>query len=69
MIVRRTLSKDQKPTPEQVAQIREAMRHPITFDEDCPDLTPETYAAFQKAVVERNRRNQAKALMTLRETV
>ena len=56
MMVTYTLHRGQKPTPEQIAQIREAQKYPIEYDEDCPDLTPETYAAFKRAAVERNRR-------------
>jgi hypothetical protein len=34
-------------TPEQLAEIREAEKHPIVFDEDCPELTDEQLAEFQ----------------------
>ena len=48
MIIRMTLSEDDKPTPEQIAQIQEAKKYPIVFDEDCPELTPEMYEAFRR---------------------
>jgi hypothetical protein len=34
-------------TPEQLAEIREAEKHPIVFDTDCPELTDEQLAEFQ----------------------
>jgi hypothetical protein len=34
-------------TPEQLAEIRETEKHPIVFDEDCPELTDEQLAEFQ----------------------
>jgi hypothetical protein len=32
--------------PEQIARINEAAKYPITFDEDCPELTDEQLAEF-----------------------
>ena len=60
MIVRMTLSKDDKPTPEQIAEIREARKYPVAVDDDCPDMTPETEIQWKKAVAERNARLAAK---------
>jgi hypothetical protein len=34
-------------TPEQLAEIREAEKRPIVFDEDCPELTDEQLAEFK----------------------
>jgi hypothetical protein len=34
-------------TPEQIAEIREAAKYPIVFDEDCPELTDEQLAEFR----------------------
>ena len=31
-----TIENGQKPTVEQLKEIEEAKKHPITFDEDCP---------------------------------
>lgn len=49
---------DQKPTESQIAEIEEAKKMPITFDEDCPEIseegTPELYVAMKRAVVIRN---------------
>lgn len=36
-------------TDKERAQLREAARHPITFDEDCPELTPEMLATGRRA--------------------
>ena len=41
-----TVSKNQKPTAEQLAKIEAAAKKPISFDEDCPELSPEQQAAF-----------------------
>ena len=35
-------------TPEQIAEIEEAARHPIVFDEDCPEMTEEQLAQFKR---------------------
>ena len=56
------LTKNQKPTPEQIAQIREAAKRHIIFDEDSPELTPEMYEAFQKAAIRRNQRKKEEML-------
>ena len=49
----------QKPTEEQIREIREAAKRPIVFDEDCPELSPAMEKAFRCAVSQRNRRKQA----------
>lgn len=68
--IRYTITRDQKPTEEQVKMMREGReyqdklleegRKSEVFDEDCPEIDPETtperYAALLKAVGERNRR-------------
>ena len=36
-----------KPTPEQIARIREAAKRPIVYDEDCPRLTEKQLAEFR----------------------
>ena len=35
-------------TPEQIAEIKEAAKHPIVFDEDCPEMTEEQLRQFQR---------------------
>lgn len=35
-------------TPEQIAEIEEAAKHPIVFDEDCPEMTTEQLRQFRR---------------------
>ena len=62
--VRYTIKIGQKPTEEQIKEVEAAKKHPITFDEDCPEISeetnPEMYEAMMKAVAERNRRLELK---------
>ena len=48
MIVSYSITKDQKPTPEQIAEIREAAKRPIVYDEDCPPMTDEQLRQFKR---------------------
>ena len=50
------VKKGQKPTEEQIRAIKEAKKHPITFDKDCEELSPAMQKAFRCAVIQRNRR-------------
>ncbi|MCU6695616.1 hypothetical protein [Laedolimicola ammoniilytica] len=50
------VKKGQKPTKEQIRAIKEAKKHPITFDKDCEELSPAMQKAFRCAVIQRNRR-------------
>ena len=59
MIKTITIEKGQKPTEEQIQEIREAAKYPIAFDEDCPEMSPAMEKAFRCAVAQRNRRKQA----------
>ncbi len=58
--VRYRIANGQKPTDAQIAEIEEAAKQPITFDEDSPEISeesnPELYAAMMQAVIERNQR-------------
>jgi uncharacterized protein (DUF4415 family) len=47
-LIKRTLTAGTKPTPEQLARIHEAAKRPITFDEDCPELTDDQLLEFRK---------------------
>ena len=47
MIIRRVIYEGQKPTPEQIAEIRALKDRPIVFDEDCPELTDEELKQFR----------------------
>lgn len=49
-----TLDRNQKPTEEQIDQIREAATKKIIFDEDSPELTPAMEKAFRLAAKNRN---------------
>ena len=49
----------QKPTEEQLQEVREAKKQPIIFDEDSPELSPAMYKAFKSSVIQRNRRKNA----------
>ncbi len=64
-IVRTVIMPGQKPTEEQIREIKEAAKRPVVPDEDCPELTPEQYA--EMAEIARNRRkNNVKAVVALR---
>ena len=54
MIRTATLDRNQKPTEEQIRQIREAAKREIVFDEDSPELTPAMEKAFRLAAKNRN---------------
>ncbi len=56
MIIKYTLDPNIPLTPEEIAEIDALKDRPIVYDEDCPPLTPESYAGFMRSVVERNRR-------------
>ena len=47
--------KNQKPTQEQIEEVREAVRHPIVYDDDFPEMTPAMEKAFRLAAMNRNR--------------
>ena len=49
-----TLDRNQKPTEEQVRQIKEAAKRESVFDEDSPELTPAMEKAFRLTAKNRN---------------
>ena len=49
----------QPPTEEQLREVEEAKKYPITFDEDCEELSPAMMKAFKSAVIQRNRKKKA----------
>lgn len=55
IMITATLSKDERLTDEDRKMLEEARKHPITFDEDSPELTPEMEKAFRLAARTRNR--------------
>ena len=50
------INNGQSPTKEQLREIEEAKNTPITFDEDCEELSPAMMKAFQSAVIQRNKK-------------
>ena len=57
MIKTYAIEKGKKATKEQLAEVNEAKKHPIAFDEDCEELSAAMTKAFRSAVVMRNRRD------------
>ena len=49
MIIRRVIHEGQKPTPEQIAEIRalKAENRPIVYDDEFPELTDEELKEFR----------------------
>jgi len=56
------LDRNQKPTEEQIRQIKEAAKREIVFDEDSPELTPAMEKAFRLAA--KNRNTQRKTVIS-----
>jgi hypothetical protein len=54
-----------RPTKEQLQRIREAAKHPIVFDEDCPELTDEELAEFAELARKRDALRK-KSVLSLR---
>ena len=52
-----TLNGTEKPTSEQIMQIREAAEREIIFTQDCPEMTPAMEKAFRLAAKNRNAKN------------
>ena len=52
------LKEGQTPTEEQMKEVREAAKREVRFDEDCPELSPAMYKAFQCSAAQRNRRKK-----------
>lgn len=65
MMVYETLHKGDKLTEEQILMLKEMDKMPITFDEDCPELTEEQLKQFRRAS-EVNHRERNKQNVTLR---
>lgn len=57
-MVYRIIYPGQKPTPEQIEEIRALKNRPIVFDEDCPELTDEELKEFRRV----NPRRKEKAV-------
>ncbi len=59
------LKKGQKPTEEMLRQVAEAAKRPITFDEDCPELTDDQIAEF-KMLMRQQKSRRLKRVVSLR---
>ena len=59
MIRTLVIENGQRPTKEQLKEVEEAKKSPITFDDDCPELSPAMMKAFRSAAIIRNRRKEA----------
>ena len=64
-ITRSTVRVGQKPTKEQLRQIREIAKKPIHYTEDCPESTPEALAEFA-AMARARRKRKVKPMVALR---
>ena len=64
-ITRSTVRVGQKPTKEQLKQIKEIAKKPIHYTEDCPESTPEALAEFAALARARRKRNP-KPMVALR---
>lgn len=53
------IEEGQKPSDEQLREVEEAKRFPVTFDEDCEEPSPAMIKAFKSAVTMRNRKKDA----------
>ena len=64
-ITRSTVRVGQKPTKEQLKQIREIAKKPIHYTKDCPESTPEALAEFA-ALARVRRQRKIKPMVSLR---
>jgi uncharacterized protein (DUF4415 family) len=64
-ITRSTVKLGQKPTKEQLKQIREIAKKPIHYTEDCPKSTPEALAEFA-SMARARRQRKVKPVVALR---
>jgi uncharacterized protein (DUF4415 family) len=64
-ITKSTVKVGQKPTKEQLKQLREIAKKPIHYTEDCPKSTPEALAEFA-ALARSRRQRKTKPVVSLR---
>ena len=55
MIETYILKEGTPPTPEQLREVEEASQKEITYDEDCPELSPALLKSLRVAAAQRNR--------------
>ena len=65
-IVNYILRKGQKPTPEQIAEVREAAKYPVERDEENPPMTEEEYN-FYTMLMKKYNTNRVTKEMVLNE--
>ena len=65
MIVQRDIDLNRKLTPEEIEMLKEAMKRPIEYDEDNPELTDEQLEQMRRAA-EIKRQERRKQTVTLR---
>ena len=61
MIIRKEIDPNQPLTPEQIKMLEDMEKRPITFDEDCPELTDEQLSRAYRA----SERNNPSVLVRL----
>jgi uncharacterized protein (DUF4415 family) len=64
-ITRSTVRVGQKPTKEQLKQIREIAKKPVRYTKDCPESTPEALQEFA-ALAKARRQRKTKSVVALR---
>ena len=62
-IVNYILRKGQKPTPEQIAEVREAAKYPVERDEENPPMTEEEYKFISHLMKKYNTRRVTKEMV------
>ena len=60
-MVIKTLTPDMTLTDEQCSMLDEAAKHPIVYEDDCPELTPEMIEKFKRAARIRDERKKKTA--------
>lgn len=55
-MVIKTLAPEMRLTEEQIHMLEEAEKHPIVYEDDCPEVTPAMAEAFRRAAKMRNLR-------------
>ena len=60
-----TLRSNRKPTAKELKEVEEASQKPVTFDEDCPELTPQQLSEF-KRISDIKRDERKKQTVTIR---
>ena len=69
MAIKRVVMKvGEKPTAKQIAEVREASKRPISYDEDSPKLTKEEMSQFRrvKEIIKEQEAEKRKQTVTLR---